>query len=77
MTRLLCKTFLEEISSKCNSELLGNKTCGTDNIPPKILKLSASTIKEPPTNLINYCILDKGGKFLKKLWCCVGGSIAR
>ena len=19
----------------------------------------------------------KGGKFLKKLWCCVGGSIAR
>ena len=21
--------------------------------------------------------LYKGGKFLKKLWCCVGGSIAR
>ena len=21
--------------------------------------------------------LDKGGKFLKKLWCCVGGSITR
>ena len=22
-------------------------------------------------------ICDKGGKFLKKLWCCVGGSITR
>ena len=22
-------------------------------------------------------LLDKGGKFLKKLWCCVGGSITR
>ena len=22
-------------------------------------------------------ILHKGGKFLKKLWCCVGGSITR
>ena len=21
--------------------------------------------------------LNKGGKFLKKLWCCVGGSITR
>ena len=21
--------------------------------------------------------IDKGGKFLKKLWCCVGGSITR
>ena len=21
--------------------------------------------------------LSKGGKFLKKLWCCVGGSITR
>ena len=22
-------------------------------------------------------IMNKGGKFLKKLWCCVGGSITR
>ena len=27
------------------------------------------------TSLTN--IVVKGGKFLKKLWCCVGGSIAR
>ena len=26
--------------------------------------------------LLRTCIF-KGGKFLKKLWCCVGGSIAR
>ena len=31
---------------------------GPDNIPPKILKLSMSTIKEPLTKLINYCITD-------------------
>ena len=23
------------------------------------------------------CVYYKGGKFLKKLWCCVGGSITR
>ena len=22
-------------------------------------------------------LVNKGGKFLKKLWCCVGGSITR
>ena len=22
-------------------------------------------------------VINKGGKFLKKLWCCVGGSITR
>ena len=22
-------------------------------------------------------LMNKGGKFLKKLWCCVGGSITR
>ena len=35
-----------------------NKLCGLDNIPPKILKLSVSTIKEPLTKLINYCITE-------------------
>ena len=29
------------------------------------------------TARINYNKSVKGGKFLKKLWCCVGGSIAR
>ena len=28
---------------------------------------------EMQTSIANY----KGGKFLKKLWCCVGGSITR
>ena len=22
-----------------------------------------------------YFIMNKGGKFLKKLWCCVGGRV--
>ena len=35
-----------------------NKSCGPDNIPPKILKLSAPTIKGPLTKLINYCITE-------------------
>ena len=26
---------------------------------------------------LNYKNKNKGGKFLKKLWCCVGGSITR
>ena len=26
---------------------------------------------------IRVITTNKGGKFLKKLWCCVGGSIAR
>ena len=25
----------------------------------------------------DYASMDKGGKFLKKLWCCVGGNITR
>ena len=43
---------------KLLSELRINKSCGPDNIPPKILKLSVPTIKEPLTKLINYCITE-------------------
>ena len=28
-------------------------------------------------NVADIIKLKKGGKFLKKLWCCVGGSITR
>ena len=28
-------------------------------------------------NPLNIRYMNKGGKFLKKLWCCVGGSITR
>ena len=31
----------------------------------------------PQMNRLDLDVLDKGGKFLKKLWCCVGGSITR
>ena len=27
--------------------------------------------------VVQLMIMSKGGKFLKKLWCCVGGSIVR
>ena len=27
--------------------------------------------------LVSVCLSNKEGKFLKKLWCCVGGSIKR
>ena len=47
-----------EYIGKLLSELKINKSCGPDNIPPKILKLSASTIKEPLTKLINYSITE-------------------
>ena len=47
-----------EYIGKLLSELKINKSCGPDNIPPKILKLSVSTIKEPLTKLINYCITE-------------------
>ena len=34
------------------------------------------TIKQSPfSDSVLY--MDNGGKFLKKLWCCVGGSITR
>ena len=26
---------------------------------------------------LHMTLVSKGGKFLKKLWCCVGGSITR
>ena len=37
-------------------KLNGRKSCGWDNIPPKILKLSADIIAGPLTELINMCI---------------------
>ena len=37
-------------------------------------KIQARTGFEPMFAGLN---LYKGGKFLKKLWCCVGGSITR
>ena len=27
--------------------------------------------------MVNLSVADTGGKFLKKLWCCIGGSITR
>ena len=41
-----------EYIGKLLSELI------SDNIPPKMLKLSVSTIKEPLTKLIKYCITE-------------------
>ena len=34
-------------------------------------------LKNPNHNNRQSLIRNKGGKFLKKLWCCVGGSITR
>ena len=31
----------------------------------------------PTMSVKDSIIKSKGGKFLKKLWCCVGGSITR
>ena len=45
-------------------EMKGERKKLNANEPCGILKL---------TNLL----MNKGGKFLKKLWCCVGGSITR
>ena len=47
-----------EYIGKLLSELRINKSCGPDNILPKILKVSVPTIKEPLTKLINYCITE-------------------
>ena len=47
-----------EYIGKLLIELRIYKSCGPDNIPPKILKLSAPTIKEPLTKLINYYITE-------------------
>ena len=35
--------------------------------------LQANKLISKPNIATNY----KGGKFLKKLWCCVGGSLTR
>ena len=53
-----------EYIGKLLSELKINKSCGPDNIPHKILKLSVSTIKEPLTKLINYCITESYYSYL-------------
>ena len=47
-----------EYMGKLLSELKINKSCGPDNIPPKILKLSSSIIKEPLAKLVHYCITE-------------------
>ena len=42
----------------------------------RVLLCTVVQIKNPKSKAIGLK-LPKGGKFLKKLWCCVGGSIAR
>ena len=42
------------------------KAVGNDNIPPLILKYSASVIAGPLTNIINMVILDKTFPYLAK-----------
>ena len=69
-----------EYIGKLLSDLKINKSCSPDNIPPKILKLFASAIKEPLTKVINYCITESSWPLhwkrshitpVHKKWCLI------
>lgn len=45
-------SYIETLLGKIKS----NKSCGPDNIMPKILKLSAPSLAYPLTKLLNHCI---------------------
>ena len=47
-------------------------------LEPGVLKYRSSIVVVHIELIFFQCASeDKGGKFLKKLWCCVGGSITR
>ena len=48
--------YIESLLGKIKS----NKSCGPDNITPKIFKLSAPALAVPMTNLLNHCIATSG-----------------
>jgi len=65
VSSILAKDFhlnfsFHSISSAYIESLLGKikckKSCGPDNITPKILKLSTSALAVPLTNHLNHCI---------------------
>ena len=54
-----------------NAEVRRYEATVSDKSVCILFKAMASPSRE------TYLCLSKGGKFLKKLWCCVGGSITR
>ena len=52
--------------------------CGAQNKNSAFLWYCLWRVMNGLHKVINYnFLMNKGGKFLKKLWCCVGGSITR
>ena len=48
----VCTKYVFELLTDLNS----SKATGSDNIPPRLLKVSASALAAPLTRLVNYCI---------------------
>ena len=59
----------------------GPSGCEGDYVNPSVISLCCCKLLNLITMVVKkprpYVNWDKGGKFLKKLWCCVGGSITR
>ena len=58
----------------------GNQDGGNGNIG-RVFSVDGGVVEvivviEDCENRLNL-VTNKGGKFIKKLWCCVGGSITR
>ena len=53
--------------------------CGEYNLSPSRAESLSQSKQSTQMTLVERGleIINKGGKFLKKLWCCVGGSITR
>ena len=68
--------ILSHVPTVCENNQNSNNL---DDMEIRILYPTLSPNKMVVGSIVSgrLCIAYKGGKFLKKLWCCVGGSITR
>ena len=62
----------KEIEKDCERFLVQSKKTIVD-----VVNIALANLKFHAMHVTSEYICSKGSTFLKKLWCCVGGSITR
>ena len=79
--QLICKSMslfksilrFKEIEKDCERFLVQSKK----KTIVDVVNIALTNLKFHAMHATSEYICNKGSKFLKKLWCCVGGSITR